>query len=60
MENQFSIMSGSIDTVIHIIAKNPPSILMVIGFLIYVTGNQVFGGLCIILGVILQLIWLGR
>jgi hypothetical protein len=53
-------MTGSIDTVINIIAKNPPSILMVIGFLIYVMGNTIFGGLCIILGVILQLIWLGR
>jgi hypothetical protein len=53
-------MTDGIETVIHIIAKNPPSILMVIGFLIYIMGNTVFGGLCIILGVILQLIWLGR
>jgi hypothetical protein len=44
----------------HFIAKNPPAMLIAGGILIYIVGNHGFGGLLIVLGFILQVLWLFR
>ena len=42
-----------------IFANNPPSILILIGFLLAIAGND-FGGAAITWGIILQILWLIR